>query len=62
MSDTKRRKPNPPWKKIMGRDRGYDRRIENAVVRGQYTAPGTNPNAADSKKIAAKRRARASHE
>jgi hypothetical protein len=62
MTEGKRRKPNPPWKKIIGRDRGYDRRIENAVVRGQYTAPGTNPNAADPKKIAAKKKARARYE
>lgn len=59
MSEGKRRKPNPPWKGIPGRDRAYDQRVENVVVRGQFTAPETKPHAADPEKIAAKKKARA---
>jgi len=48
---------NAPWRRTE-KDRGYRARVERAQERGEYTAPGTQPNAADPEKIARKRAAR----
>jgi hypothetical protein len=54
----KRRARTEPWKHIYERDRAYTRRFNAAANRGQLTEPGTQPNARDEKKIAARRKAR----
>jgi len=51
---------NAPWRRT-DNDRGYQRRVERAKARGEYTAPGTQPNARDAGKVARKRSARNLH-
>ena len=46
------------WKHIFGTDRRYTARVNRAADRGQYTEPGTQPNAMDATKVARKRKAR----
>uniref|UniRef100_A0A6M3JHM1 Uncharacterized protein n=1 Tax=viral metagenome TaxID=1070528 RepID=A0A6M3JHM1_9ZZZZ len=42
-------------------DRGYRGRAERAIARGEYTAPGTKPNATDPAKVRGKLAARKEH-
>ena len=48
---------NTPWKRTEN-DRGYQGRVERAKARGEFTPPGTQPNARDEAKVARKREAR----
>lgn len=56
---TTRRKVSP-WKGTE-KDRGYMARVARAQERGEWTAPGTNPNPRDEAKVARKRIARAAY-
>ena len=49
---------NSPWKGVYGTDRKFTARVNRAIERGQYTEPGTQPNARNPEKIARKRRAK----
>jgi hypothetical protein len=46
-----------PWKRSEI-DRGYRGRVERAVARGEFTPPGTKPNATDPDKVRGKIAAR----
>ena len=52
---------NKPWKHVYGTDRCYTARCDRAFQRGQFTEPGTNPNAPNGAKIRRKREARKAH-
>lgn len=39
----RRRKPNPPWERIYGKDRKYTARVGRAMARGEYTPPKQKP-------------------
>jgi hypothetical protein len=58
VSPAGKRAPNPPWKGAYETDRAYRARVDRARERGQYTEPGTKPNAMDPAKVARKRKAR----
>ena len=47
-----------PWQHVYGTDRKYTARVNRAMERGQYTEPGTQPNARNPEKVARKRRAK----
>ena len=47
-----------PWKGIYGTDRHFTARVDRAMERGQYTAPGTQPNPRNLDKIKRKKLAR----
>lgn len=49
-----------PWKRSEA-DRGYRGRVERAVARGEFTPPGTKPNATDPAKVRGKIAARREH-
>ena len=56
MSDRAKRTTHP-WQGTKS-DRGYQRRVVAAIVRREYTPPGTKPNATDPEKVRGKRAAR----
>jgi hypothetical protein len=39
-----------PWKRSEA-DRGYRGRVERAIARGEFTPPGTKPNATNPAKV-----------
>lgn len=47
-----------PWKGNSDTDRKYAARVARAQERGEYTPPGTQPNARNEAKVERKRKAR----
>jgi hypothetical protein len=48
-----------PWQSSLDTNRKKRARVERAIERGEYTPPGTKPNARNEAKVARKRAARA---